>query len=82
MLPRRMYNEQRARFHLIQKIPPILVVDHVVNHVVDQLVDHIVDHVEETHAKSHFHAKQDFMKLSLSKSRSDGVTLIVHYMHY
>ena len=45
----RTYNERRVRVYLIQKIPPILVVDHIVDHV----VDHIVDHVEQTYTKSH-----------------------------
>ena len=48
MPPRRTYNEHRARVHLMKKIPPILLVNHVVDHIVNHVVDHIVDHVEET----------------------------------
>ena len=49
MPPRRMYNERGVRIHLIQKIPLILVVDHIVDH----MVDHIVDDIEETHTESY-----------------------------
>ena len=49
MPPRRMYNARRVRVHIIKKIPPILVVDHMVDHIVNHVVDHIVDHVEEAH---------------------------------
>ena len=45
MPPQRTYNEHRVRVHLIKKIPPILLVDHV--------VDHDVNHLEETHMESH-----------------------------
>ena len=47
----RMYNKRRVRVHLIKKIPPILLVDHVVDHILNHVVDHIVGHIEETHKK-------------------------------
>ena len=47
-----MYNKRRVRVHLIKKIPPILLVDHVVDHILNHVVDHIVGHIEETHKKN------------------------------